>query len=99
MIEAAIDWWGQAGRRSMEHSALVEAAQQFTRALAKIATLPATAALRRQQIELQVALITPLVHVKGYSAPEAKAAVEQARLLLAQADALGEAAEDPLQLF
>ena len=83
----------------MEHSALVEAAQQFTRALAQIATLPGTAALRRQQIELQVALITPLVHVKGYSAPEAKAAVEQARLLLAQADALGEAAEDPLQLF
>src|SRR5262249_50842319 len=49
--------------------------------------------------KLQVALITPLVHIKGYTAPETKAAVERARLLLEQADALGEAPEDPLQLF
>src|SRR5262249_17210966 len=72
---------------------------QFTRALAQIATLPGTAALRRQQIELQLAIITPLIHIKGYSATETKAAIEQARLLLEQADALGEAPEDPLQLF
>jgi predicted ATPase len=51
------------------------------------------------QIKLQVALITPLIHVKGYAAPETKTAVEQARLLLEQADALGETPEDPLQLF
>ena len=30
------------------------------------ASLPATPALRREQIKLQVALITPLIHVKGY---------------------------------
>ena len=99
LIEKAAGLWAKAGQRSLERSALVEAIEQFTRALAQIATLPGTPALRRQQIELQVALITPLVHVKGYSAPEAKAAMEQARLLLAQADALGEAPEDPLQLF
>ena len=46
-----------------------------------IATLPATPALRRQQIKLQVALITPVIHIKGYSAPETKAAAEQARRL------------------
>ena len=51
------------------------------------------------QINLQVALITPLIHVKGWAAPETKAAVEQARLLLEQADALGEPPEDPLLLF
>jgi hypothetical protein len=27
-------------------------------------------AVRRRQIELQVALITPLIHVKGFTAPE-----------------------------
>ena len=40
MTEAAIEWWGKAGERSLERSALVEAAQQFTRALDQIATLP-----------------------------------------------------------
>jgi len=61
--------------------------------------LPATPALRREQIKLQVALITPLMHVKGYAAPETKAAAEQARLLIEQAEALGEPPEDPLLLF
>ena len=65
MTEAAIEWWGKAGQRSVERSALVEAAEQFTRALDQIATLPGTPALRREQIKLQIALITPLIHVKG----------------------------------
>ena len=50
MTEAAIEWWGKAGQRSLESSALVESAEQFKRALAQIATLPATTALRREQI-------------------------------------------------
>jgi predicted ATPase len=61
--------------------------------------LPGTAALRREQIKLQVALITPLIHIKGYAATETKAAVERARLLIEQAEALGEPPEDPLLLF
>ena len=65
LTEAAIEWWSKAGQRSLERSALVEAAEQFTRALDQIATLPANTALRRRQIELQVALITPLIHVRG----------------------------------
>src|SRR5208282_3462615 len=76
-----------------------EAVAQLTRALDQIAALPDTRTLRREQITLQVALITPLIHVKGYAAPETKAAVEQARLLIAQAEALGELPEDPLLLF
>ena len=65
LIEKAAGLWGKAGQRSLERSALVEAAEQLTRALDQIATLPATPALRREQIKLQVALITPLIHVKG----------------------------------
>jgi class 3 adenylate cyclase/predicted ATPase len=99
LIEKAALLWGRAGQRSLARSALVEAVAQFTHALNQIATLPATPALRREQIKLQVALITPLVHVKGYAAPETKAAAEQARLLIEQADALGEPPEDPLLLF
>ena len=99
LIEKAAGLWGKAGQRSLARSALVEAVEQLTRALDQIATLPATPALRREQIKLQVALITPLIHVKGYAAPETKAAVERARLLIEQAEALGEPPEDPLLLF
>ena len=88
--------WGKAGQRSLQRSALIEAAEQLTRALAQIATLPATPALRREQINLQVALITPLIHIKGFAAPETKAAAERALLLIEQTEALGEALEDPL---
>ena len=73
--------------------------EQLTRALDQIAALPGTPALRREEIKLQVALITPLIHVKGYAAPETKAAVERARLLIEQAEVLGEPPEDPLLLF
>jgi predicted ATPase len=39
------------------------------------------------------------MHVKGSAAAETKAAAEQARLLIEQAEALGEPPEDPLLLF
>jgi hypothetical protein len=62
--------------RSLARSALVEAATQLTRALEQMATLPTTALLRREQIKLQVAVISPLMYVKGYAAPETKAATQ-----------------------
>jgi predicted ATPase len=99
LIEKAAGLWGKAGQRSLERSALVEAVAQLNRALAQIVALPVTPALRREQIKLQVALITPLMHVKGYAAPETKAAVERARVLIEQAEALGEPPDDPLLLF
>jgi predicted ATPase len=99
LIEKATALWGKAGHRSLARSALVEAAEQLTRALSQIATLPTTPALRREQIKLQVALITPLLHIKGYAAPETKAAAERARLLIEDAEAMGESPEDSLLLF
>ena len=99
MPEAAIEWWGKAGQRSLERSALVEAAEQITRALNLIATLPGSPALRREEIKLQVALITPLLHLRGYASPETKAAVERAHHLIEQSKALGEPPEDPYLLF
>ena len=99
LIEKAAALWGKAGLRSAQRSALVEASEQLRRALDQIATLTATPALRREEIKLQVALITPVLHVSGYAAPETRAAVERARLLIEQAEALGEPPEDPLLLF
>ena len=99
LIEKAAGLWGKARQRSLARSALVEGVAQLTRALEQLASLPSTPALRREEIKLRVALITPLMHVKGYAAPETKAATERARLLIEQAEALGEPPEDPLLLF
>ena len=99
LIEKAAGLWGKAGQRSLERSALVEAVEQLTRALAQMAALPATPALRHERIKLQVALITPLIPLKGHAAPETKAAAEQARLLIEQAEAMGEPPEDLLLFF
>jgi predicted ATPase len=99
LVANAARQWGKAGQRSINRSALLEAVEQLTRALAQIERLPPTPTLRREQIELQVALINPLMHVKGYAAPETKAAVERARLLIETAEVLGEPHEDPLLMF
>jgi class 3 adenylate cyclase/predicted ATPase len=99
LLEKSAVFWAKAGRQSLARSALVEGIAQVSRALDQIATLTATPALRQEQIELQVAVITPLMHVKGYSSPEAKAATERARVLIEQTEALGEPPENPLLLY
>jgi hypothetical protein len=99
LIEKAASLWGKAGQRLLVRSALIEAAEQLARALGQIATLPSTPGLRREEIKLQVALINTLFQVKGYAAPETKAAIERARFLIEQAEAFGEPLEDPLLLF
>jgi hypothetical protein len=69
---------------------------QFTRALALIAALPPSPALRGEEIKLQVALLHPLIHVRGHAAPETKLAAQRAHLLIQQAEALGEPPEDDI---
>ena len=92
LVENAAYWWAKAGRRSLERSALVEAVEQLTRANSLIDILTPTVELRREQCELQVALISPLGHLKGPASPEARAAVEKARALVEQGEKLGETA-------
>jgi predicted ATPase len=100
--DLAIEWWGRAGDQALRRSAFQEAIAHLGKAIAmadKAGAASTPPALRREQIKLQVALITPLIHVKGYAAPETKAAAERALLLIEQAEALGEPPEDPLLLF
>ena len=99
LAEKGASLWGMAGQRSLERSALVEAAVQFTRALDQIVTLPSGPAQSREQIKLQVALANALTHTKGYAAPETRAALDQARSLIQQAEARGEPPDDPMLLF
>ncbi|MGY8668530.1 adenylate/guanylate cyclase domain-containing protein [Bradyrhizobium sp. UFLA05-109] len=99
LIEKAAALWGKAGQRSLARSALVEATVQLIRALSQIATLPGTPALRRDQINLQVALVNALMHTKGHAAPETIASLDRARAFIEQVESLGESPEDPLLLF
>jgi predicted ATPase len=99
LIEKATMLWAKAAQRSLARSALIEATEQFTRALAQLSALPATPLVRREEIKLQVELITPTMHVKGYAAPETKAAVERVNALIKEAENLGEPIEDSLLLF
>jgi class 3 adenylate cyclase/predicted ATPase len=99
LIEKAANLWGKAGQQSLERSAVIEAEAQFTRALSQISALPATTALRRAQIRLQVGLTTALMQTRGQASPETKALADQARSLIERAEMLGEAPEDPLLLF
>jgi predicted ATPase len=99
LIEKAAGLWGKAGLRSLARSALLEAEAQFARALAQIASLPGSPALRREEIAFQVGLANTRMQTKGYAAAETKASLEQARVLIERAEALGEAPEDPLAPF
>jgi predicted ATPase len=99
IVEKAATLWGEAGLRSIERSALVEAVEQLSRGLTQIATLAGTPAMRHEQMKMQVALTNTLFHVKGFAAPQTKAAAEQARLLIEQARAFGERFENPLLVF
>ena len=54
LIEKAAGLWGKAGQRSLAHSALREAVEQLSRAIAQLQTLPMNSTLRREHIKYQV---------------------------------------------
>jgi tetratricopeptide (TPR) repeat protein len=60
LIEKAAGLWGKAGQRSLARAALVEGKEQLKRALHQITTLPATPALRGEEIKLEVAFANAL---------------------------------------
>ena len=99
LFEKAVSYWGKAAQRALGRSALIEAISLLRSALKQTAALASAPAMRREQINLQIALIGPLMHIKGYSAQETIAAAERARLLIEESAALGEPLDDPLLLF
>jgi class 3 adenylate cyclase/tetratricopeptide (TPR) repeat protein len=99
LFEKAAGLWGKAGQRSLERSASVEAVALLTRALDQVVSLPATPALRREQIKLQVLLANALYHAKGAASAETIDAFDQARAMIDRAEVLGERVEDPLLLY
>ena len=70
--------WACGARPASDHwsaSRWSRRSAQFTRALEQIASLPATPALRREQIKLQVGLANALYHTKGLASGRDKGGV------------------------
>jgi DNA-binding winged helix-turn-helix (wHTH) protein/tetratricopeptide (TPR) repeat protein len=81
---SAIDHLKQAAGNALSRHALQEAIDLLRHALDLLATLPPSSARNESELALQMLLSTPLVMAKGYSAPEAAAAVARARELSQQ---------------
>ena len=72
MTEAAIEWWGKAGQRSLERSANAEAIAHFTNGIRVTQALPAGPARDERELALQLALGPALMATGVTALPKSK---------------------------
>jgi class 3 adenylate cyclase/predicted ATPase len=82
--EKAVEYWARAGRRSAAHSALVEAAIQIEKALARLALTPDGGERQQMELRLQADLGSIRFGVRGWAAPETGQSYARARDLWEQ---------------
>jgi predicted ATPase len=97
--QRAVQYLRQAGQRSMERSAYVEAVGHLTRALEVLKTQPATPERTQHELTLHISLGAALQITKGIAAPEAEHAYTQAHALCQQVGETPELAPVRLGLF
>lgn len=78
MIQPAIDAYRVAGGRAVAVSALEEAVTMFRRALALLADLPPSPDRDALELDIRIALGSPLVALKGYGSKDAHQLYERA---------------------
>ena len=66
----AINYWQLAGKRATQRSANAEAIAQLNRAMALLESMPNVEVRARQEYQLLMGLIPPLIAAKGYAATE-----------------------------
>jgi tetratricopeptide (TPR) repeat protein len=81
MVESAIRAYWLAGERAVAVSALEEAVSLFQRALTLIADLPGSSDRDRQELDIRLALGSPLVALEGYGSKSSHKLYERARSL------------------
>jgi class 3 adenylate cyclase/tetratricopeptide (TPR) repeat protein len=86
LLEAAIDYWLEAGTQAVARSAMVEAIARLERGLELIARLPDSPRRRRSELDLRVALGKALIATKGYAVDSTGATFDRARELCEQLD-------------
>jgi predicted ATPase len=79
--EQAIVHWVRAGRRGLDRSADREAVAHLQKGLAVLESLPRSAELDAQELELQVALFRALTTTQGWGSPDATTSHERVRTL------------------
>ena len=84
MADKAIAYWLEAGKRAARVSANAEAYANLNAGLALLAALPEGADRDVRELDLNLAIINPLIAIKGYSAPDTKAVSERALALCRQ---------------
>jgi DNA-binding winged helix-turn-helix (wHTH) protein/predicted ATPase len=94
--QRAVQYLWQAGQRSMERSAYVEAVAHLTTGLEVLKTLPDTPECSQQELMLHIALGAALLVTKGHAASEVEHAYTQAYALCQQ---VGEAPQLAQALF
>jgi TOMM system kinase/cyclase fusion protein len=89
-LQEAVGFWEKAGQRATQRSALVEAIDNYARALEALKTLPEGVERDKKELALLLAVGSPLMSVRGYANPEVEKtyarARELARVAGAQAD-------------
>jgi DNA-binding SARP family transcriptional activator len=81
IVDAAIDAYRVAGARAVAVSALEEAVSMFQRALSLIAELPSSSDRDALELDIRIALGSPLVALEGYGSKSAHKLYERARSL------------------
>jgi class 3 adenylate cyclase len=81
----AVGYWQQAGQRTIERSANVEAIAHLRQGIALLTTLPDTPERVQVELTLQTTLGPALMATRGYAAPEVAATYHRARELCEQA--------------
>jgi class 3 adenylate cyclase/predicted ATPase len=95
MPDKAITYWHLAGKLSAAKSAVREAVAQLRRGLSLLDGLPETRERNQLELDIQVTLTAALMAGKGFTDPEAVAALERANRLVTETASVG----TPLHFF
>lgn len=83
-VEAAIDYWRQAGQRALQGSAHAEGIAHLRQGLTLLTTLPETPERLQQELDFQVALGPALIATKGHGTQDVERTYARARELCEQ---------------
>jgi class 3 adenylate cyclase/predicted ATPase len=84
LMAQAIPSWQRAGARAIQRSAYVEAMSHLTRGLELVHTLPDTPERAQRELDLQLALGSALMVLKGWAAADVERVYIRARVLCEQ---------------
>ena len=86
LTERAVEWWGRAGKRALEHSAYPEAIAHLEKAIGLADKLRKGPAQSLERLQLQTSYGFALAHGRGQTSAESAAAFSRARELAADVE-------------